>query len=329
MSRYAGLYITNRCNMQCRMCDIGQQNIESSGIFQLTNSNRELGPEEWSTILDDLKVDRVQIMGVEPLLYPDFEKLISLIDRPGRLIYLTTNGWLFQKWQDAIVKHCDRVYISIDGLEEEHDKIRNTKGSFGRALDAVEYLVKSNIETFVSTALCPDNLDCAIPFCKMIQELGAKHVVNQYNFIHPDSCKGFDCKPSNFSVYDPTSMDTGKIHLLTRTCRKTLFMPRLRSREEINSYYHEIPREWKISKYNSYTGCTVIKSVVAGERFSILSDGTFIPSTRCWLKVSLGNALNGPIPTDRIQVLKRFSDEMEKKGFPPPCQRLCCAGKVL
>ena len=62
-------------------------------------------------------------------------------DSSGSYVYVTTNGWYMTK--DIANKLAEagvnRVSVSIDSMDEDtHDKFRGRKGSWKRAIDALE-----------------------------------------------------------------------------------------------------------------------------------------------------------------------------------------------
>jgi len=67
-----------------------------------------------------------------------------------RVLYLTTNGTLVNKFPAALFKVFDEVQISLDGPEEIHDAIRGT-GVFHNALNAARYLQPVVAVSFLCT----------------------------------------------------------------------------------------------------------------------------------------------------------------------------------
>lgn len=323
--RFAAIAITNRCNFECKMCDIGQKNAKSSGMMQSWNADDELTPGQWETIINRLDISRVHIMGVEPLLYKKLDELLRRLGQKDREIWLTTNGWLLHEHLKAIVKFCDNTAISIDGLEKTHDKIRGVKGAFRRAFDGVVALKEAGKYVRVSYAVTPDNTADIIPLYKQLQDFGIPLIMNHYNYIHPISCQGFDCLPSNITFYNPKSVDVTELLSAVEYCRNASWLPRLVNLQELKQYYCEPPKTYK----KKQAGCMVLKRHLRGERFSLAADGTFILPGRCWYQIDLGNALGGGKGPEGNTYLKEVVGTIEKKGLPPPCQRLCCAGQVI
>lgn len=317
------LYITSRCNLRCKMCDLRLNNDGLTSISQLLSPNYEMTPEEWLEVLDRLGINWVHLMGAEPLLYKEFDRLLELIS-PGRTIALTTNGFLFKKWMASIIEYCDHVYVSLDGYPAIHDAIRGVKGSFAKAWNGLLQVHRHGLKTKVSYAITPENTCDMVSLWEALQKYGIPIVFNHYNFIHPTSAAGY-CDPSNLAEYDPKDINIEEVYRAYKMCPTATWSPKLTTLEEMRKYYREIPTELK----QPGKGCVVLNAVVAGERFSILADGRMIPSTRCWIALPLGNALyNTMLPSENSDLVD-WAERIKKEGFMPPCQRLCCARKVL
>jgi sulfatase maturation enzyme AslB (radical SAM superfamily) len=296
------------------MCDVGQSNDSSSGLQTNWIHKKELPPEVWQFILNNLHVKKLHIVGTEPLLYPHFDNLINLIS-VGRDVEVTTNGWLMHQWTNTL-KKCKNVNVSIDGLEDTHDSIRGVKGAFRRAFDGILNLKKLGVKTRISFAVIPENVKDILPLYDLATKNGIPIIFNHYNYIHPSSCSNL-CQTSNMYV-NPADVDTNEIMKILIKRPKIQMFPILKTKKLLDLYYKSPPTTY-INK-----SCSVISSTLKGEHFAISSDGSYIVSNRCWMKGDLGNAINGLPNKD---VLISLSKNVKK--LPPPCQRLCCAGNVI
>lgn len=127
--------ITNKCNLKCKHC----------GAVKLTNENETIN-KDWRKIIDYCKdfVDCISLLGGEPLLYPEIEKVIEYANLNGMDVFLITNGQSDIKKLDNIMKHdISSIMVSIDGLEETNDKIRGI-GSWKKAMNSLNHLVNIN-----------------------------------------------------------------------------------------------------------------------------------------------------------------------------------------
>ncbi len=324
---YADIVVTNRCNFRCKHCDCGQRNQEASGLAQNWKADKELTPLEWITVLRKVGAARVWIRGVEPLLYSGFDRLAKLIVKEKiRLAGFTTNGWLLDRHWDSVMKYSEMVVVSIDGWEKTHDEIRGVKGAFKRAYGGVSRLKKAGKQVLVSYAITPVNTQDMISFYDGMTALGIPIIFNHYNFIHPKVARKFSCSPTNISVYNPKDIDVGRVIAAVRHCAKAQWSPLLTTRREVRRYYQEIPEKNVDSKGKL---CNALQQQTAGTRAVIVADGTYILSHRCWFKGDMGNALTSDVLPAANPVLRRVAKKITQSGFPPPCQRLCCAGKMI
>lgn len=322
---FASISINNRCNLRCKMCDIGQRNKESSGMAANWDSKKELKAEEWLVIFNRHNIKKIHVTGTEPLLYRDLPKFLELCS-PGRHIYLTTNGFMAtQENVELLARYCNELAISIDGSTPAvHDKIRGVEGSFDKALCMAKDLRDLNKRIKISYAISPDNIHDIKDAYDLFVKLGKmKMIFNHYNYIHPISAEGH-CKPTNMEVYDPKDVNLKVLLEAVQYCKHAKFSPNLRTKKELKQYYRKVPT--KIIQHGA--GCVVFNGTVRGERCAINAAGDFIPSSRCWVNLDLGNALTDPLPREN-KALRNITRNIAEQGFPPPCQRLCCAGKVL
>jgi MoaA/NifB/PqqE/SkfB family radical SAM enzyme len=308
------------------MCDIGQRNKNSSGLISNLYEKEELQVEQWAKILDELKVNNVHIQGVEPLLYKNIDLLLCKIYK-GRGISITTNGWFLQNHIEDISKYCSSISVSLDGASAElHDKIRGVPGSFNRALEGIKLLRNTNkkIKIRISFAINPDNYMNIKKFYNIFSiKMNLPIVFNHYNYLHPDMGLKYNCSPSNLEVYDLNSIDLKTLLFNIESCgANSCFQPNLKTIEELTQYYKDKPQK------DIRRTCAVLNQIFKGERFVISSNGDFIISSRCWIGGDFGNILKGSSAKEYLERVKEKTKFMNGR-LPPPCQRLCCAGKTV
>lgn len=306
---FANIAITNKCNAACRHCDVGRQKTDF-GMAKNYDRDECLAPAQWQEILDRLQVTRVHISGVEPLLYPKLDTLLQLISEK-REVWLTTNGLLYEKWKAALRLYCANIAVSIDGIEA-HDKIRGVNGIFVKAIGAVVDLKVWKKDVRVSFAICPDNQAEMTAVYDLCERLFVPVVFNHYNYIAGQANDYYDLK----------EIEVDLLLFDIEHCKTASFLPMLKSTEELRRYYHEKPKQ----RVTRAGGCAVLAAVLEGKRFSMVANGDYIPSVRCWYEAEMGNALDG-LP--KLDKLRTFAEDIIKNGFPPACQRLCCAGNLV
>jgi len=147
------LIVTERCNLKCVMCDIGQKNAQESSqeSFPLAKSIERGGEmmnlEDWKMLVDDIVKKQwkplLLLTGTEPFLYPHLLHLVEYIVTKGLRVHITTNGTLLSHYASKLVDLCKRpdsinITISLDGIGEVHDKIRGIKGTFDKAIEGLK-----------------------------------------------------------------------------------------------------------------------------------------------------------------------------------------------
>lgn len=107
--------LTARCNFNCKMCYVHQQNADKS---------KELSTEEWLNIASE-SASRglffLLLTGGEPLLRQDFEELYRKFKEMGLLVSVNTNGFLInEKTKELFKKYPPRrLNISLYAADNE------------------------------------------------------------------------------------------------------------------------------------------------------------------------------------------------------------------
>lgn len=161
--RYLELQITDRCNLACRHCYIGDA------------AQHDLAPHQIHAIcaeFERLQGLRLLVTGGEPLMHRSFGEINNMLSGFAFRKVLFTNGLLLT---DRILKdlHVEEIQISIDGMEHGHDCIRG-KGTFQKALDALSRAGQAGFDVSVSTMVHGSNLDEFPAMDSLFREIGVK-----------------------------------------------------------------------------------------------------------------------------------------------------------
>jgi radical SAM protein with 4Fe4S-binding SPASM domain len=151
----AVLEITLSCNMRCLHCG-----STATGI----NRKDPITLEEWYKVIDDLnrlKVTGITLSGGEPFVYPHWRELISYIHKvnPKIVKMIITNAYNIKEEDIKFLKDIGlgHLGISIDGNEEIHDFIRQTKGSFKKSNQVMDWCDKYGVKYTIVTAINKHN----------------------------------------------------------------------------------------------------------------------------------------------------------------------------
>ncbi len=109
---YAHFYVTEQCNLQCKMCNIWKRKSKEMTIKEI---------EQCAKILKELKAQNIVITGGEPLLRPDIADIVMLLHDYGFSIRLQTNGTLIteRKIRALTEAGLQNITISLDTLDHE------------------------------------------------------------------------------------------------------------------------------------------------------------------------------------------------------------------
>ncbi len=161
--RYLELQITDKCNLRCGHCYIGEGRGEELSVGQIEKVVREF---------EEMQGLRVLLTGGEPLLHSRFGDINGILPQFSVRKVLFTNGVLAGRERlDGL--NVDEIQVSIDGLERAHDALRG-EGSFGKALKAVAAAVDAGLDVSVSTMVHLGNLGDFDGMEKLFRSLGVK-----------------------------------------------------------------------------------------------------------------------------------------------------------
>jgi radical SAM protein with 4Fe4S-binding SPASM domain len=161
--RYLELQITDRCNLRCRHCYIGEKAPQELSVKQITEILKEF---------EEMQGLRLMVTGGEPLLHSSFTELNNILPDFRIRKVLFTNGLLLDK--DLLRGlNVDEIQISIDGLEKGHDSLRGA-GTFSKALKAVRRAKEMGFEVSLATMVHAKNLGDFDEMEKMFSDLEIK-----------------------------------------------------------------------------------------------------------------------------------------------------------
>lgn len=159
------LFVTNRCNARCLHCfnwqEIDKESREEIKLEEIRDISAFLGP-----------LMEVSISGGEPFLRPDLPEILGLFkENELRSFSIPTNGLLpdtiFEETRRLLSKRGGtalNINLSLDGLEKEHDYLRQREGAFKQVMKTYEKLsglkAGQNFGFKVLTTLYDKNIDC-------------------------------------------------------------------------------------------------------------------------------------------------------------------------
>lgn len=146
--------ITLACCFSCKYCG------SRAGMAR----ENELTTEECLKVaaqLADMGCKKVALIGGEVFMRPDWAVIVKALTDRGVRVSIITNGYLFSEQLIAELKRVkvESVAISLDGPQVVHDEFRQ-KGSFQRAVQAMDILAHYEIPISVISTLHSKNIEC-------------------------------------------------------------------------------------------------------------------------------------------------------------------------
>lgn len=145
--RYLELQITDRCNLQCRHCYLGEGSHQDLSVKQIQKVLEEF---------EEMQGLRLLLSGGEPLLHPHFWDINDILRNYAFRSVLLSNGTLMTE-EVAKRLRVHEVQISLDGMQEGHESLRG-KGTFEKTMMAMDHLQKANLRVSVATMIHRRNL---------------------------------------------------------------------------------------------------------------------------------------------------------------------------
>ncbi len=145
--------LIRRCNLTCKHC----YSISSDIDFP-----NELTIEEVFSVMDDLKDFGVPVLilsGGEPLLRSDIFDISRHAKQQGLYTALSSNGTLIGEHNiDEIASiSFDYLGISVDGMQQTHDRFRGKPGAFDLAINGLRLCRERGINVGLRFTLTQDN----------------------------------------------------------------------------------------------------------------------------------------------------------------------------
>jgi len=137
----ANIVLCRKCNLKCPYCFANE----------LKSSNYEdISGEALDTILDFVSVDgNVGLIGGEPLLHPDFDRIIEQIKNDERFSYVTvfTNGILADRYMSQLCSNKVKILINVNSVSDIG------KCNFGKIEKNIEILLNNGMRQNITLGI--------------------------------------------------------------------------------------------------------------------------------------------------------------------------------
>lgn len=336
------LYVANRCNAACKMCDVGM--ASGTGIDQLRgDAQRELDIALVDRILHDPYVAHNEqpflfVLGmVEPLLHPQIDVITEMIKARGHRAVLLTNGILLERKALGLVENgLDAILVSLDGPADLHDRIRGRTGAYRKAVAGIRRLktLKPELPILVSCTISNLNQHALHAFLVGLdaEDIGIDEVRVQFMyFTSARMCAAHaglmleELSPTVSSVSDEVSLADMDIPTLVeqvrlarasrfRNIRELSIRPELEHPESLCQYFDEGG-----AKIPGYDRC-----YFPYNQLTIKTNGDAVFHSRCF-DYTLGSIRDNNV-SDVFYGSRasRFRQHLSEQDFCFPACTRCC-----
>ncbi|MBK5720591.1 TIGR04133 family radical SAM/SPASM protein [Dysgonomonas sp. Marseille-P4677] len=164
---------TQRCNLSCLHCgsdcasDSQYRDMPKEDLFRVLDNINEYNHESTTVI----------IAGGEPLLRKDLEECGFEIRKRGFRWGIVTNGYVYTRERHISLLNAGMgsITLSLDGISNTHNWLRNNSKSFDRALNALQLIASSDrLYSDVVTCVNKQNLNQLEDIYQLIIQNGGK-----------------------------------------------------------------------------------------------------------------------------------------------------------
>ncbi len=186
-----------RCNLACPGC--GKIDYPDEIL------NKRLSLKDCLQAVDECGAPIVSIPGGEPLIHKEMKQIVEGIVARKKFVYLCTNALLLKKkLKDYTPSPYLTFSIHLDGLEDEHDKAVDQKGTFKIAVDAIREAVSRGFRVTVN--------------CTLFNNAEPERVAEFFDFVSTLGVESITISPGYAYERAPAQE-----HFLNRTQTKTIF----------------------------------------------------------------------------------------------------------
>ena len=217
---------TKICNLQCDYC----RRNEDGSVAHSKEGGKHFTPDQFRVVLSKLKHLRVAnwIGDGEPLLNPDFNKLIEMTSDKGACTSFGTNGTIVTKKDVAFWKNhkVSEVSVSIDSPDPEIYEGMRKGAKFDRVIESCKMISDAGIKLQLQTILFADSAAYMPAYVDLAIKVGAWRIalprphlydtLERYRSSYPEPDKvnnilkiaKYKMKMAHIKWYEPWEMKT-------------------------------------------------------------------------------------------------------------------------
>jgi len=208
------IILSDQCNLACRYCFLGNNDIEKRGRFLSGNMSKTTADKAIDFFIHQIKTSGINTRGNKPILIfyggeplMNFSTLVYIASRINSLrqyedciknleMSVITNGVLLNEKMITQLQELQvAVAISIDGFTEESNKLRvdlNGRTVFSRVLQALNRCKANGLSVSLSVTLTEETIKDKYSILDLIDiygitSLGFNILMSDDNFVLPQS----------------------------------------------------------------------------------------------------------------------------------------------
>lgn len=176
--------INNSCNLNCKHCRVSKKNL----------NDNELTLKDAKELLSQLYycgVRKLNLSGGEPFLRKDIFQILDFCKNFEDIV-ITTNCTLLdeEKCKELSEYPNTRLSVSLDGMEEIHDKFRGKKGTFKKVVSTFPLLNKYGVKFSIRYTLSRDTIKDAFDVLKVAASNNAQDFNTRRVILVGNASKG-------------------------------------------------------------------------------------------------------------------------------------------
>jgi len=201
-------HLTSKCNLACGHCLFGSSPAESETLpLELLQKGLAEARQLGATLF--------YFTGGEPFVYSGFTKVITdLLKDPDVHVAILTNGLLVDKHLKLLRNlPKDRLHfqVSLDGLEEQHDKLRG-RGNFARLMSSLDLLLDNKLSVTLAVVVNRINANDLPEITSLAAERKISNLHFLWHFIRGKGNKEHFVAPSTIFAQLRKAHQVAKAH---------------------------------------------------------------------------------------------------------------------
>jgi MoaA/NifB/PqqE/SkfB family radical SAM enzyme len=252
------LQISYQCPLKCKHCAVEKfkqhikEDMSIENIKKIADEAHEYG------------ISAICISGGEPLAFPNLNEIIDAIGPDRFVLSMDTNGLYLteEKIKWLVEKGVNRIHLSMDGTELNHEQFRNSSGLWKKCVNALEYTKKYGLGVVINIVITKDLINSG----ELIKQLEYLKQFNEHaSLIYAKNVGAFEGAKDQI-------LNTDDLNYLESLTKK------------YNCSTHLTPNN------GMDLGCLCIK-----RHLSILPNGILTPCP--WIPISMGNVIEEGLVT--------------------------------